>query len=64
MWWEHGYVEEGRTAMIIAEDDVISHDIVVVGYDVGVDGVRGRGWSRFGLRCSLLEVKAVGGGSL
>src|SRR3954452_8484075 len=42
MRWEDGYSGEQRAAVVVAEDDVVAHDFVVVGNDVVVDGVRGR----------------------
>src|ERR1700733_7917388 len=49
MWWEDWYSREGRATVVVAEDDVVAHDLFVVGNGVVVDGVRGRFRSWLGL---------------
>ena len=66
MWGKDRYSGERRATVVVAEDDVVAGDFVVVGNDIVVDGVRGRfapwltlggGWNglkiyRGGLRCA------------
>ena len=61
MWWEHGDTGQGRAAVVVAEDDVVPHDLTVIGDDVVVDLVRGRMRSWFSMGRRLKGLKAVCG---
>src|SRR5947209_15742897 len=62
MWWEDRYSGEGRATVVVAEDDVVAYDFVVIGNDVVVDAVRGRFTSWLALGGGWNGLKVHGGG--
>src|SRR2546423_12942072 len=64
MWWEDRYSGERRAAVVVAEDDVVTHDFAVVGNDAVVDGMRGRFGSWLVLRGGWNGLKIQRGGGL